>query len=116
QPDSFAPEHARTQRKHMRPPCTQPDAHQHTQRPLRDPCYLDPATDYRRRYRHRHPTEARASEDVLNTIQGRALARIDATGLDELVRKSEIGYARWKNVRHKNTRMSSEELDVLVQI
>jgi len=52
----------------------------------------------------------------LESIQDRAISLIYKTGLDELVRKSEIGYARWKNVRHKNTRISSEELDVLVRI
>lgn len=36
-------------------------------------------------------------------------------GLDELVRASEINYSRWKNIRHKTVRVSSEELDVLVR-
>lgn len=52
----------------------------------------------------------------MKSIQERAIALIYKTGLDELVRKSQIGHARWKNVRHKNTRISSEELDVLVSI
>lgn len=37
-------------------------------------------------------------------------------GLDELVRASEINYSRWKNIRHKTVRVSSEELDVLVRV
>lgn len=52
----------------------------------------------------------------MESIQDRAIALIYKTGLDDLVRKSEIGYSRWKNVRHKTARMSSEELDVLVKL
>ncbi|POB02412.1 hypothetical protein C1949_13275 [Halopseudomonas oceani] len=52
----------------------------------------------------------------MESIQERAITLIYMTGLDELVRKSPIGHARWKNVRHKTTRISSEELDVLVAI
>ena len=52
----------------------------------------------------------------MESIQDRAITLIYKTGLDELVRKSEIGHARWKNVRHRNARISSEELDVLVSV
>jgi len=52
----------------------------------------------------------------LESMQERAITLIYKTGLDELVRKSPIGHARWKNVRHKTTRISSEELEVLVSL
>lgn len=52
----------------------------------------------------------------MKSIQGRARTLIDLAGMDALVREGAIGHARWKNVRHKNTRISSEELDVLVSI
>lgn len=52
----------------------------------------------------------------MESIQDRAITLVYKTGLDELVRKSEIGHSRWKNVRHRNTRISSEELDVLVSL
>lgn len=52
----------------------------------------------------------------MESIQDRAISLIYKKGLDELVRSSKIGYTRWKNVRHKTTRISSEELEVLVEI
>lgn len=51
----------------------------------------------------------------MELIQDRAIALIYKAGLDELVRASEINYSRWKNIRHKTVRVSSEELDVLVR-
>lgn len=38
------------------------------------------------------------------------------TGLDDLVRQSSISYSRWKNLRHKRVRLSTEEVEVLVKI
>lgn len=52
----------------------------------------------------------------MESIQGRAITLIYKTGLDELVRKSEINYSRWKNLRHKKARISTEEVEVLVKI
>ncbi|WP_312904201.1 hypothetical protein [Stutzerimonas nitrititolerans] len=52
----------------------------------------------------------------MELIQDRAIALIYKAGLDELVRASEINYSRWKNIRHKTVRVSSEELDVLVRV
>lgn len=52
----------------------------------------------------------------MESIQDRAITLIYMKGLDDLVRESTINYARWKNVRHKTTRISSEELDALLKI
>lgn len=49
-------------------------------------------------------------------MQDRAIALIYKTGLDDLVRQSEINYSRWKNLRHKKARFSTEEVEVLVKI
>lgn len=46
----------------------------------------------------------------------RAIALIYKTGLDELVRQSDINYVRWKNLRHRKARMSTEEVEALVKI
>lgn len=45
-----------------------------------------------------------------------SLRAIAIAGLDELARASDINYSRWKNIRHKTVRISSEELDVLVKM
>ncbi|EPD6593875.1 hypothetical protein [Pseudomonas aeruginosa] len=52
----------------------------------------------------------------MESMQDRAIALIYKTGLDDLVRKSEINYSRWKNLRHKKARLSTEEVEVLVKI
>lgn len=52
----------------------------------------------------------------MESIQDRAITLIYKTGLDELVRKSDINYSRWKNLRHKKARISTEEVEVLVKI
>ncbi len=49
-------------------------------------------------------------------MQDRAITLIYKTGLDDLVRQSEISYSRWKNLRHKKVRLSTEEVEVLVKI
>ncbi|WP_374438027.1 hypothetical protein [Pseudomonas panipatensis] len=52
----------------------------------------------------------------MESMQDRAIALIYKTGLDDLVRQSEINYSRWKNLRHKKARFSTEEVEVLVKI
>lgn len=52
----------------------------------------------------------------MESIQDRAVALIYKTGLDDLVRQSTISYSRWKNLRHKRVRLSTEEVEVLVKI
>lgn len=52
----------------------------------------------------------------MESIQDRAIALIYKTGLDDLVRKSDINYSRWKNLRHKKARLSTEEVEILVKI
>ncbi len=52
----------------------------------------------------------------MESMQDRAITLIYKTGLDDLVRQSEIGYSRWKNLRHKKVRLSTEEVEVLVKI
>lgn len=50
----------------------------------------------------------------MESIQDRAITLIYKAGLDELVRKSTINWSRWKNLRHKKARISTEEVEVLV--
>ncbi|WP_312593146.1 hypothetical protein [Stutzerimonas nitrititolerans] len=52
----------------------------------------------------------------MESIQDRAIALIYMAGLDELVRRSQINYSRWKNLRHKKARVSTEEIEVLVNM
>ncbi|WP_430317359.1 hypothetical protein [Pseudomonas nitroreducens] len=52
----------------------------------------------------------------MESMQDRAVALIYKTGLDDLVRQSSISYSRWKNLRHKRVRLSTEEVEVLVKI
>lgn len=50
----------------------------------------------------------------MESIQDRAITLIYKAGLDDLVRRSAINYSRWKNLRHKKVRVSTEEVEVLV--
>jgi hypothetical protein len=52
----------------------------------------------------------------MESMQDRAIALIYKAGLGDLVRKSEINYSRWKNLRHKKARLSTEEVEVLVNL
>lgn len=52
----------------------------------------------------------------MESMQDRAITLIYKTGLDDLVRQSDISYSRWKNLRHKKVRLSTEEVEVLVKI
>lgn len=52
----------------------------------------------------------------MESMIDRAIALIYKTGLDELVRQSDINYVRWKNLRHRKARMSTEEVEALVKI
>nr|WP_288255853.1 hypothetical protein [uncultured Pseudomonas sp.] len=38
------------------------------------------------------------------------------SGLDKLVRQSDITWRRWKNLRHRKARISTEEVEVLVKL
>lgn len=49
-------------------------------------------------------------------MQDRAITLIYKVGLDDLVRNSSITWSRWKNLRHKKARLSTEEVEVLVKI
>lgn len=52
----------------------------------------------------------------MESIQDRAIALIYKAGLDELVRQSDISWSRWKNLRHRKARISTEEVEVLVKL
>ncbi|MBN0756403.1 hypothetical protein JTL99_34020, partial [Pseudomonas aeruginosa] len=52
----------------------------------------------------------------MESIQDRAIALIYKAGLDELVRQSDISWSRWKNLRHRKARISTEEVEVLVKV
>jgi hypothetical protein len=49
----------------------------------------------------------------MESIDDRAKLLIRSAGIDRLVRASEIGNSRWKNVLYKDVRMSTKELEVL---
>jgi hypothetical protein len=50
------------------------------------------------------------------SVLDRAINLIYKTCLDDLVRQSEINYSRWKNLRHKKARLSTEKVEVLIKI
>lgn len=50
-------------------------------------------------------------------MDDRLRAVIDIIGIDELVRRSEIGSTRWRTVRYdKRTRISTQEVQAIVKI
>lgn len=49
----------------------------------------------------------------MELIDERAKLLIKRVGIDQLVRGSDIGHSRWKNVLYKDVRMSTRELEVL---
>lgn len=53
----------------------------------------------------------------MESIDDRVRALVDKAGLDELVKKTEIGGTRWRTVRYdKRTRISTHEVEALTQI
>ncbi|WP_308725128.1 hypothetical protein [Metapseudomonas otitidis] len=51
------------------------------------------------------------------SIDDRIRALVDITGLDELVRTTDISGTRWRTVRYdKRTRISTQEMTALVQL
>ncbi|WP_256674343.1 hypothetical protein [Pseudomonas tumuqii] len=53
----------------------------------------------------------------MESIDDRVRSLIDKTGLDELVKKTEIGGTRWRTVRYdKRTRISTQEVEALTLI
>nr|WP_252738183.1 hypothetical protein [Marinobacter salexigens] len=52
----------------------------------------------------------------MSPMEHRAKQLISKAGFDRLIRESEIGHARWKSVRYRNIRISTNELEVLERI
>jgi hypothetical protein len=53
----------------------------------------------------------------MESIDDRVRTLVDKTGMDELVRKTDIGSTRWKTVRYdKRTRISTQEIEALVKM
>lgn len=52
----------------------------------------------------------------MESIEERAKQLISKAGFDRLIRESDIGHARWKSVRYRNIRISTNELEVLEQV
>lgn len=53
----------------------------------------------------------------MESIDDRVRSLVDKTGLDELVKKTEIGGTRWRTVRYdKRTRISTQEIEALTLI
>lgn len=52
----------------------------------------------------------------MESIQDRAITLIYKAGLDDLVRGSKVSWSRWKNLRHKKARISTDEIETLVAL
>lgn len=53
----------------------------------------------------------------MESIDARVRTLVDSAGLDELVKKTDIGGTRWRTVRYdKRTRISTLEIEALTQI
>ena len=53
----------------------------------------------------------------MESIDDRVRTLVDKSGLDELVRRTEIGSTRWRTVRYdKRTRISTQEIEALTKI
>lgn len=53
----------------------------------------------------------------MDSIDDRVRALVDKTGLDELVKRTEISGTRWRTVRYdKRTRISTQEVEALVRL
>lgn len=52
----------------------------------------------------------------MQSVQDRAIEIIYKKSLEDWVRASEITYSRWKSVRHRTVRMSTEEIDVIQKV
>lgn len=52
----------------------------------------------------------------MESIQSKARTLIDKAGFDRLIRESAISMVRWHTVRYKPIRMSTEEIEVLVEM
>ncbi len=52
----------------------------------------------------------------MESIEDRAKQLISKAGFDRLIRESDIGHARWKSVRYRNIRISTNELEVLEKV
>ncbi|AMO78824.1 hypothetical protein [Pseudomonas citronellolis] len=53
----------------------------------------------------------------MDSIDDRVRALVDRTGLDELVKRTEISGTRWRTVRYdKRTRISTQEVETLVRL
>jgi len=53
----------------------------------------------------------------MDSIDDRVRALVDRTGLDELVKRTEISGTRWRTVRYdKRTRISTQEVEALVRL
>lgn len=50
------------------------------------------------------------------TIHDRAIALIEKDGIDNVIRKSEIGSTRWQTIKYKKARVSGEEIEALCKI
>lgn len=52
----------------------------------------------------------------MSSIEDRAKQLISKAGFDRLIRESDIGHARWKSVRYRSIRISTNELEVLQKL
>lgn len=53
----------------------------------------------------------------MESIDDRIRSLIDKIGVDELVKRTDIGVTRWRTVRYdKRTRISTHEVEALVRI
>lgn len=52
----------------------------------------------------------------METIHARVITVINKVGIDDLVRRTEIGSTRWQTVKYKKARVSGDEIEALISI
>ena len=55
-------------------------------------------------------------QNKMTDIHDRVVTLIDKDGLDNLVRKTEIGNTRWQTVKYKKARVSGDEIQALCKL
>lgn len=52
----------------------------------------------------------------MSSIHDRAIALIELSGIDNLIRQSEIGMSRWQTVKYRKARIAGDEIEVLCKV
>lgn len=52
----------------------------------------------------------------MESIHDRVITIVNKFGIDDLVRRTEIGSTRWQTVKYKKARVSGDEIEALIAI